>query len=303
MRDLVVDVGNFVSDVNRLKIALQDHDIDVLRVRSNAVDAQSRISSAIFSGAYRRFAVLLNVGDPLKKAFPNNSIEVNGQLDYENRFQKISNMVKWILNGNRKDGMMDFNTFFTSDTHFQHGNIIKYCDRPWKSGAKDANGDLIVTEKDIAEMDEAIVANWNSVIRPDDVVWHLGDFALGNRNNIPDFVRRLNGRKHLVLGNHDYFHVDKNKFRDIVDFFYQAGFEKVYDHPVLLNDFVILSHEPLNFVKAPFFNVYGHVHDNEIFSTYSKHGCCVCVERHNYKPIRWEKICEECGKLGAGKDE
>ena len=149
-------------------------------------------------------------------------------------------------------------------------------------------------------MNEAIIANWNSVVAPNDIVWHLGDFALGNRNRIPQFVARLNGRKHLVLGNHDYFHVDETQYKSVVDFFYKAGFEKVYDHPVLLDSFVVLSHEPMSFVKAPFFNVYGHVHDNAIFSTYSKHGCCVCVERHNYTPISWEKICEECGKLGAG---
>lgn len=294
MRNLVVDAGNFVSDVNQLKIALQDYGIDVLRVKSNAVDAQSRISSAIFSGAYRQFAVLLNVGDPLKKAFPNNSIEVNGPSDYENRFQKIANGVKWILNSNNREKPMDNNMFFVSDTHFGHGNIIKYCNRPWKSGNRDANGDLIVTEKDVAEMNEAIIANWNSVVGPDDFVWHLGDFALGDRSRIPELVSRLNGRKHIVLGNHDYFHFDKNKFKNVVDFFYLAGFEKVYDHPVLLDDFVILSHEPLNFVKAPFFNCFGHVHDNEIFSTYSKYGCCVCVERHDYKPIRWEEICKKC---------
>lgn len=54
--------------------------------------------------------------------------------------------------------------FFTSDTHFNHTNIIKYCQRPFR---------------DIYEMNETLIANWNNVVAPDDIVFHLGDFCLG----------------------------------------------------------------------------------------------------------------------------
>jgi len=81
------------------------------------------------------------------------------------------------------------NFWFTSDTHFGHANIIKYAKRPFSS---------------VQEMDRTLVQNWNELVRDDDHVYHLGDFACGTS---PAYVGRileqLSGRKHLVLGNHD----------------------------------------------------------------------------------------------------
>ncbi len=79
-------------------------------------------------------------------------------------------------------------TWFTADTHFGHANIIKHCARPFES---------------VGEMDAAIAANWNAVVQPDEDVWHLGDFAFRSAASPEIFLRRLNGRKHLVWGNHD----------------------------------------------------------------------------------------------------
>ena len=78
--------------------------------------------------------------------------------------------------------------FYTSDTHFGHANIIKYSKRPFAS---------------VDEMNEAMVRNWNERVRPDDDVWHLGDFAMGSKEAIPGILDRLMGRKHLIWGNHD----------------------------------------------------------------------------------------------------
>jgi calcineurin-like phosphoesterase family protein len=79
-------------------------------------------------------------------------------------------------------------TWFTSDTHFSHANIIKYCNRPFQ---------------DIYEMDRTMVQRWNEVVGPEDTVYHLGDFAMGGRHTGFKFLPRLNGTKHLILGNHD----------------------------------------------------------------------------------------------------
>ena len=86
-----------------------------------------------------------------------------------------------------------------------------------------------------------------------------------------------------MLGNHDH---------NSVKFYYDAGFNRVYDRKVIMNDFVILTHAPLMFLNdnTPFFQVFGHVHDSELYPTFAKTGCCVCVERHDYKPISWKKI-------------
>jgi calcineurin-like phosphoesterase family protein len=78
------------------------------------------------------------------------------------------------------------NIWFTADSHFGHANIIRFCDRPFA---------------DIQEHDEALIANWNDSVQPGDDVYHLGDFCFrGDPNKVFD---RLNGNKHLCLGNHD----------------------------------------------------------------------------------------------------
>ena len=80
-------------------------------------------------------------------------------------------------------------TFFTSDTHFNHANVIQYCGRPFAS---------------VDEMNREMIARWNSTVGPDDTVYHLGDFALGKFAKAAPILHRLNGaRKILVLGNHD----------------------------------------------------------------------------------------------------
>lgn len=81
-------------------------------------------------------------------------------------------------------------TYITSDTHFGHLNIIKYCNRPFK---------------DVEEMEWKLIENWNSVVGTSDEIYHLGDFAMGGNldERVPKILARLNGIKHLIRGNHD----------------------------------------------------------------------------------------------------
>ena len=218
------------------------------------------------------------------KFIANNIIDASSK-----RPEKILKDILWILSSYGADKTED--VFFTSDTHFNHKNIIRYCNRSWNSG-KDANGQLIVSDDNVNEMNEAIISSWNKVVPPNALVWHLGDFALGDRSKIPEIVARLNGRINLVLGNHD--HKDVKRFLN-------AGFNRVYDHPVLINKFVILTHEPLEFlnVNCPFFQIFGHVHDSEHYQTWSKTGACVCVERHDYAPVPWTKIYDKYNEFNV----
>lgn len=83
--------------------------------------------------------------------------------------------------------------WFVSDTHFCHTNIIKYCDRPFK---------------DVDKMNEGLIQNWNKCVKPNDIIFHLGDFMFGTRR-LADIGARLNGRKHLIIGNHDEGNIKK----------------------------------------------------------------------------------------------
>ena len=80
-------------------------------------------------------------------------------------------------------------TFFTSDTHFNHKNIIKYCNRPFQS---------------IDEMNFVMVEKWNSVVSSRDTVYHLGDFALGDIHHFSRWASQLNGNIKILPGNHDH---------------------------------------------------------------------------------------------------
>lgn len=84
---------------------------------------------------------------------------------------------------------MTQNTFVTSDIHFGHANIIRYCNRPFKS---------------VEDMDEAIIARWNSRVTNEDLVYFLGDFAFTNQDRIKELFTELNFAKCIIVpGNHD----------------------------------------------------------------------------------------------------
>jgi calcineurin-like phosphoesterase family protein len=85
--------------------------------------------------------------------------------------------------------------WFTSDHHFGHSNVIKYCDRPFLS---------------VERMDEKLVELWNSVVREADNVYNLGDLSMGSPA-VEKYSSRLNGHKFLVPGNHDSCHPHHKK--------------------------------------------------------------------------------------------
>ncbi|MCQ8783404.1 metallophosphoesterase family protein [Mangrovibrevibacter kandeliae] len=78
--------------------------------------------------------------------------------------------------------------FFTSDTHFADPRVLKIDRRPFPS---------------LAAHDEALIERWNAVVGPADTIWHLGDFARAGRPNVEALLARLNGEKHLIVGNND----------------------------------------------------------------------------------------------------
>lgn len=153
--------------------------------------------------------------------------------------------------------------FVIADMHFGDEAIRRYENRPFAT-----------TE----EMDTAMIAGWNDTVRSEDTVYVLGD--VGD----PSAIARLNGRKLLVKGNHDT--LSNEEYRGL-------GFAEVYDLPVILEDFWILSHEPMYVnTNMPYANLFGHVHANPAYRTVSPQSYCVSVERIGYRPMKLSEVKE-----------
>ena len=136
----------------------------------------------------------------------------------------------------------------------------------------------------VEEMDEALMDNWNSVVKPGDKVYHLGDVTFGNKENyIKNIHKRLNGKKRLIVGNHD----------DVK--FLAPYFEKVMLWRMFPDWGLLLTHVPVHpstlgegrFDEKRMINVHGHIHQNPSPEGPYK---CVCVEQINYTPINIEEL-------------
>ena len=164
-------------------------------------------------------------------------------------------------------------TWLTSDTHFNHKNIVKYEPeaRPFA---------------DRAEMDEALIGRWNAVVGKDDEVFHLGDFALASLNRIAGYVSRLNGRIWLLLGNHD------RDTHGLLERAESLGFAGAVNGFILLDGKYILSHEPLLTTDIPdgYVNLFGHVHGHSSYQTVGENSACMCVERNHCTPFNFAEV-------------
>lgn len=157
--------------------------------------------------------------------------------------------------------------WFISDTHFFHENIIQFCGRPF------ANAEI---------MNECLVNNWNSVVGKNDFVYHLGDvFIKGTERERAELIHSLNGRKRLIVGNHDYTIFKQHHV--------MTAFEKVmYWHGFKEENFTA-THVPhlLSKIRDGEFNVHGHLH-NALED--DLHYINVCVEHRNYTPVHMDQI-------------
>lgn len=156
--------------------------------------------------------------------------------------------------------------FLISDTHFNHRNVIAYENRPWPT---------------IEEMDAAIIEKWNTIVKPEDRVYHLGDVSM-NRNGLL-LAARLNGRKILIKGNHD-----NQKLKDYLPIFDDIRATH------LLNNF-ILSHVPIHPDQKYRFsgNIHGHLHSKSVLlpnGSIDPWYISVSAEHTNYVPITFEEV-------------
>ena len=167
-------------------------------------------------------------------------------------------------------------TWFTSDTHFSHRNIIKMrtdVDKPLR--------DYV----DIDEMNEDMVDKWNSLVAPHDKVIHLGDvaFAMKELNSL-EILNRLNGKKTLVMGNHDY------KAKQYMEYF--SNVCGCMEYTLDGDKRVILTHIPVHTSQVDYRfvgNVHGHLHSDSIPDD---RYICVSVEQFNMAPVSRDEIIE-----------
>ena len=159
--------------------------------------------------------------------------------------------------------------FFTADTHFGHSNILSYCKRPFQT---------------IEEHDEVLVQNWNNIVKKKDIVFHLGDVGFGN--NLQHTIHRLNGKIHLIIGNHDYRFLSRIRSR-----FTSIDETKTVTIQENGKTYVIfLSHFPHRSWDRAFYgtwHLFGHVHGRLPHLGYSFD---VGVDCWNFAPVSLEQV-------------
>lgn len=180
------------------------------------------------------------------------------------------------------------NVWFTSDTHFGHEKVLTF----EQSTRNFAN---------IEEHDEELIRRWNYLVRPKDIVWHLGDVYLGKSvERFTEVMQRLNGSKQLIRGNHDTLPKDAyyDNFDGVFGVWPKYGF--------------VMSHVPLHpdSVERWGLNVHGHLHSKKVtcekayyfddetrtrrqgtdFQAVDERYYCVSVEQHNLSPISLDSI-------------
>ncbi len=168
--------------------------------------------------------------------------------------------------------------FFSADLHFKHENVIKYCNRPY------ANAN---------EMDEELIKNWNSVVKPQDIVYVVGDVIFAKDvKDAENIFRRLNGSKILIAGNHDKKMLKDPRF--------VALFQSVHDLlEISINkQHIVLCHYAMKVWNKSHYGawqLYGHSHGSLPDDPHSL-SIDVGVDCHNYTPISFDQVAEIMSK-------
>lgn len=168
--------------------------------------------------------------------------------------------------------------FFTSDTHFFHANIIKYCNRPFES---------------VEDQNEQLIDNWNRIVPKDGTVIVAGDFIQSSSiDNLKYLINQLNGTIHLVMGNHDYQNrLDRTIIKEIFN-------NRVYD---VLNlkipdgEEFFISHYPHMYWPRNTYHLHGHVHSGPKSASselvpfhYKRYD--IGVDNNDYQPISYNDL-------------
>lgn len=186
--------------------------------------------------------------------------------------------------------------FITSDTHFSHANILTAGrGRPFRS---------------ISEHDNALVDNWNSVVTPADTVIHMGDVAMSHRAESLPIINRLNGKKILIPGNHDYVSATEKASRREKYFSLYKEYFTIWSDCVVIFGRVVLSHFPPAEIldhsdeerypemrpalRENAVYLHGHTHQDYTRTILSNGSVAISVgvDANNYTPVSLDNIPE-----------
>ena len=171
--------------------------------------------------------------------------------------------------------------FLISDTHFNHNGSLLW---------DDEDGNVQRNFSCVEEMNEHMIERWNSVVKQGDIVYHVGDVFLSDKEQADKILTRLNGKKRLLLGNHD------NGKCSVL----QKHFSKINVWRMFKEFEVVLTHVPIylgnNETRRYDYNIHGHIHKSHLPS--KKYGN-VSVEVIDYTPVEISSFCKE--KFGVEK--
>ncbi len=167
------------------------------------------------------------------------------------------------------------NIFFTSDHHFGHENIIKFCNRPFANAR---------------EMDQVMIERWNEKVKPQDTVYHIGDFGITYKENLETILNQLHGKICLIAGNHENAAKQNKKRFEWIKDYYEL---KVKD-PDCSNGVqrILLFHYAMRTWRGAYrgnWHLYGHSHgtlpdlENQLCFD-------VGVDCHDFYPLSYEEV-------------
>lgn len=169
------------------------------------------------------------------------------------------------------------NIWFSSDLHFNHNKEFIYKERGFSS---------------MEEMNESIIARFNSLVKPDDELYLLGDLAMGDIDLAKDYIKALNGHLHIILGNHDSARR--------IEFYKELTNDITYANMLKKKKrFFYLSHYPTETANlesdphAAVINLFGHTHQKTNFYEDKPYIYHVGVDSHNCYPVALEQICDD----------
>ena len=169
--------------------------------------------------------------------------------------------------------------WFTSDLHFWHKNICKYCNRPYET---------------IEEMNQGIINNWNSVVKEDDTVFVLGDLGFCGIEKLRPLMSQLKGKIILIQGNHDSDYVMSTLYHEkIINNFDRLMSITIVGDEECPNQELTLCHFPMidwyNKEKGSWM-IHGHQHQLPETPSCSAAHYDVGVDKNNWMPVSFEQL-------------